>query len=119
MPQIDVSAETYEKIKDQLGVKAKEEHIKEADDMINQCFFFRAVTYHCVGRVIDWMLDGTTTSWIAVLEDASWVADSGRFMQAIKDGTLAEVEPVGLMYLNMGSVVDFFPWRHPLPTEQK
>ena len=54
-----------------------------------------------------------------VLSGASWVADSGRFMQAIKNGELDEVEPVGQAFINMSGVVDFFPWKHSLPTEQK
>jgi hypothetical protein len=53
------------------------------------------------------------------LTEAAWVADSGRFMQAIKEGVLSEVEPVGDMYIMVGSVVDFFPWLHDLPKTQK
>jgi ParB/RepB/Spo0J family partition protein len=40
-------------------------------------------------------------------------------LNAIKEGTLDEVEPVGIMWVNLSSVVDFFPWRHKLPQEQK
>ena len=53
------------------------------------------------------------------LEDAAWIADSGRFSQAILNGELDEVEPVGTMWVNLSSIVDFFPWKHKLPTEQK
>lgn len=80
---------------------------------ISTCWFIRTVTYHLVGRVVSF-----TPEYI-VLEYASWVADSGRFMQAIKDGTLSEVEPVGVAVVNRGSIVDAFPWNHALPTEQK
>jgi hypothetical protein len=55
---------------------------------------------------------------ILELENAAWIADSGRFMQAIKDGVLNEVEPVGRAYINMDTVVDFFPWLHSLPNKQ-
>ena len=83
-------------------------------DLIGKAFFFRTVTYHMVGKVVAQYGGG-----IVQLADASWIADSGRFMQAIKDGKLSEVEPVGEAFLNIKSVTDFFPWNHALPTEQK
>ena len=87
---------------------------KETDVLkIGKSYFFRTVTYHTVGKV-----ESVTGNFVK-LSGASWVADSGRFMQALKDGTLNEVEPVGEEYLNLNTVVDFFPWIHALPNEQK
>lgn len=74
--------------------------------------FLRTVTYHLVGRI-----DAIDGEWVK-LADASWVADSGRLTQAIKDGTLAEVEPVGIAFVNLQTVTDAFPWRHELPDKQ-
>ena len=82
--------------------------------LVGNSYFFRTVTYHLVGRVV-----AEHSNNIVELDQASWVADSGRFMGAIKSGTLNEVEPVGKAYINLKSVTDFFPWVHPLPTEQK
>ena len=81
--------------------------------VIGKSYFIRTVTYHLVGRV-ERIHDG-----FLCLANASWVADSGRFTQALKMAALNEVEPVGEAYVNLGSVVDFFPWSHPLPTQQK
>ena len=40
--------------------------------------------------------------------------------QAIEDGVLNEVEPVtGRVRVNIGSIIDVYEWRHPLPREQK
>jgi hypothetical protein len=78
-----------------------------------KCYFIRTVTYHLVGRVKHVLKN------FLVLEDASWVADSGRFMQAIKQGTLSEVEPVGVAYVSLGAITDAFPWAHELPRNQK
>ena len=88
---------------------------QEADSVfvVGKAYFIRTVTYHLVGRV-ERVHDG-----FLCLTGASWVADSGRFTQAIKNATLNEVEPVGEVYVNLGSVVDAFPWSHPLPTHQK
>lgn len=110
MKTIQVSEETYELIKDQLkdGID-----ISGLDDLVGNKFFFRTVTYHLVGKVTKRIGN------ILQLETASWIASSGRFMQAIKNGTLDEVEPVGTAFINLDTVTDFFPWTHKLPTEQK
>ena len=112
MKTISISDETYELIKEQLKPDEKQD-IKTLEDLIGKKFFFRTVTYHLVGRV------EKIIGQIIELSTASWVAESGRFMQAIKEGKLNEVEPVGQAFLNFQSVTDFFPWNHDLPTEQK
>lgn len=109
---IEISEETYEKLKKQLGEDSFKE-IVSLVDMVGEKFFFRTVTYHLTGRV------KRVIGSILELENAAWIADSGRFMNAIKDGTLNEIEPVGRAYVNINSVTDFFPWKHPLPEKQK
>ena len=109
---LEISDETYEKIKTQLLEEEKFE-VKSFEDFIGKSFYFRTVTYHLVGKVTKQL------GHFLQLEGASWVADSGRFMQAIKNGTLDEVEPVGIAFVNLESVTDFFPWKHPLPKDQK
>lgn len=80
---------------------------------IDEDYFIRTVTYHLIGKV------KKVCGKFLILGNASWVADSGRFMGAIKDGVLDEVEPVGVAYVNIDSIVDAFPWDHKLPKEQK
>lgn len=109
---IEISDETFEKIKEQLG-ESDYKDITSLQDMIGEKFFFRTVTYHLTGRV------KKVIGSILELEHAAWIADSGRFMQAIKDGVLNEVEPVGRAFININSLVDFFPWKHSLPDKQK
>src|SRR5579863_7222284 len=108
---IEVSDETYEKIKQQLGADSFKD-LTTLEDMVGEKYFFRTVTYHMTGRV------KKVIGSILELENASWIADSGRFMNAIQEGKLNEVEPVGRAYLNIQTVVDFFPWCHDLPTKQ-
>lgn len=113
---IEISDETFEKLKLQLAEDAHEDGYKEIvglQDMVGEKYFFRTVTYHLTGRV------KKVIGNILELENAAWIADSGRFMQAIKDGTVKEVEPVGRAYININSVTDFFPWKHPLPEKQQ
>jgi len=112
MPTIEISEETFEKIKDQL----QEDDYKEINsykDLVGGKWFFRTVTYHMVGRV------EKIVGKFLYLKDAAWVAESARFMDTIFKGEVNEVEPVGDCYVNIEAVTDFFPWKHKLLKEQK
>lgn len=109
--EIQLSDEAREAVLQQLG--ATDAAAPNDDPMSSGKWFIRTVTFHLVGRVV------RRAGGFLVLKDASWVADSGRFMQAIKDGTLSEVEPVGDAVVSVASIVDAFPWKHDLPKEQK
>lgn len=109
---IEISDELYETIKEQL-CEDNATDITAWADFVGEKLFIRTVTYHLVGKV------KAVTGNLIELADASWVAESGRFMQAIKDGTLNEVEPVGRCWVNANAVTDLFPWAHALPKAQK
>lgn len=73
--------------------------------------FIRTVTYHHVGEV-----EGVVGDFV-LLKNASWVADSGRFHVALRDGKLSEVEPMpGVVAVNTKAIVDVAEWNHELPT---
>jgi hypothetical protein len=112
VPTLEVSEETLAKIKEQLGVDSFKE-INTYEDLVGQKFFFRTVTYFLTGEV------KKIVGRFVYLKNAAVIFDTGRFMEAIKNGTLNEVEPVGEAFVNMDSVTDFFPWKHTLPTDQK
>jgi hypothetical protein len=81
---------------------------------VGKCYFIRTATYHVVGRLV------RITDSDLVLEDASWVADSGRFHNALRDGELNEVEPfVRPVIVSRGGLIDGTEWIHPLPDAQK
>ena len=113
MPTIEVSDETYARIKTQLRDEELGFDIEDLDDMIGTCWFFRTVTYHLVGRI------KRRVANFFVLEDASWVALGGRLTQLVRNGALEEVEPVGDALVNINAITDAFPWVHPLPKEQQ
>jgi hypothetical protein len=81
---------------------------------VGNSVLIRTVTYFQLGRVVE--LSDTEV----VLEDASWVADTGRFGAALKSGVFSEVEvfpePVSVA---RGSIVDVTKWPHSLPRETK
>ena len=109
---LEISEETYQKIKSQLNENEKID-INSYDDMIGKKFFFRQVTYHAIGKVVKIFGD------VIQLEDACWVADSGEFTKALKEGVLDEVEITGNHFIKFSSNVDFFPWNHDLPNKRQ
>ncbi len=81
---------------------------------IGQKVFIRSVTHYHVGRVV------SVTAHEVALDDASWVADSGKWGEALAKGTLSEHEPFpGLAIVRLGAIVDWCEWAHDLPSEAK
>ena len=114
MKTITISDECFTKLKDQILADSEFKEINALEDMVGEKFFFRTLTYHLTGKV------KKIIGSILELEEASWIADSGRFRQAITDGVLDEVEPVDVdMFVNIASITDAFTWQHKLPREQK
>jgi len=73
--------------------------------------FIRTVTMHFTGKLV------RVTDGELVLKDAAWVADSGRFHQALVTGDLHEVEPYpdGEVVVSRGGIIDVSVWNHALP----
>jgi hypothetical protein len=83
---------------------------------IGKAYLIRTVTMIDIG-IVKAVGDGEL-----VLSNASWIADTGRFHDALKDGAekLAEVEPfTGDVIIGRGAIIDAVEWSHPLPSEQK
>jgi hypothetical protein len=79
-------------------------------------YFIRTVTHHLTGKLIK------VTGKELVLTDAAWIADDGRFHEAIRDGKLNEVEPFPdgcEVIVGRGALVDCVQWSHPLPRSVK
>lgn len=80
---------------------------------IGQAYLIRTVTLYYTGRV------KRVTPKEIILEDAAWIADTGRFSDALKTGVLNEIEPMGEVIIGRGAVVDAAKWTHELPKEKK
>lgn len=81
---------------------------------VGRAYFIRTVTRYQVGRV------ASMSDKFVVLEDAAWIADTGRFSDALKSGEFSEVEPVQGQYrIAIGAIVDFVDWSGKLPLEKK
>ena len=109
--QIDAIHSAVHELKLQLDPKTA----SAFDQFIGKNVFVRTVTYHQIGKLVSY--DG---KFIA-LKDASWIADSGRWADALSKGTLSEVEPFpeGIILVNAEAIVDVCEWKHALPRVQK
>lgn len=81
---------------------------------VGEAYLVRTVTMIVLGK-LDKVFDGEL-----VMSSASWVADTGRFYDALKTGKLNEVEPfTDDVIVGRGSIIDATIWTHKLPKEQK
>lgn len=69
---------------------------------IGENYLIRTVTMIDTGRLV------AVTDGELVLEEACWIADTGRWMQALRSCEFSEVEPFpeGEVIINRGSVID-------------
>lgn len=87
--------------------------------VLGQQVFIRTVTHYYTGRIV------VVTDSDVGLEDAAWIADTGRFADALRDGIgvkSGEVEPYpsGVrVFVSRGAIVDFCEHRARLPGSQK
>ncbi len=77
-------------------------------------YLIRTVTMFNTGRLV------AVTDQELVLEDAAWIADTGRFANAVKTAKFSEVEPFpdGKVIVGRGAVIDAVKITM-LPREQK
>lgn len=109
LQELDELSKKVETKKSDLQYKKMEVPFKVGD-----AYFIRTVTYFATGRV------KAIVGQFLVLNEAAWIADTGRFSDAIAKGVMNEIEPVEVdMFVNISSITDAFPWGHKLPREKK
>ena len=57
-----------------------------------------------------------------LLDKAAWIADTGRFADAMRTGEFLEIEPYPdgvLVRVHAGAIISSCVWPHPLPRAQK
>jgi hypothetical protein len=88
--------------------------VKAHPYQVGKAYLIRTVTHYYTGRVV------SVYAGELVLESAAWVADTGRYYDALKTGKLNEVEPItGPCIIGRGAIVDVNEWNHELPQVQK
>ena len=83
---------------------------------VGENYFIRTVTHHFTGKLVE------VHASELVLEDAAWIADDGRFADAVAKGSFNEVEPFppdSRVIVNRASLVDAVKVGFKLPCSQK
>ena len=81
---------------------------------VGNSVLIRTVTHYHTGKIIEINPDHL------VLDKAAWIADTGRFADALKTGNLREVEPFkDPVAVFKGAIIDITNWGHDLPEKQK
>ena len=81
---------------------------------IGKSYLVRTVTYHLLGKLLH------VTDTELVFTEASWLASSGRFNEALKTGMVNEVEPfINDVIVGRSALIDATIWDHKLPTAVK
>ena len=82
--------------------------------VVGEQYLIRTVTMTQTGRLV--YIDDKEL----LLEDAAWIADTGRFADAIKTGNFNEVEPFESgVIINRSAIVDATLFKNSLPRSQK
>ena len=90
------------------------EPLDDGGFVLGEKVFIRTVTNYFLGLVQQ------VTATSVTLLNASWVADTGLFSEALEKGTLNEVEPyVDDVVISRTAIIDHTAWRHSLPKERK
>lgn len=111
---MDLENLTFKEIKEIQSLLGSSRVIKHPYQ-IGKNYFIQTVTHYYTGCLLEVLTNEL------ILENAAWIADTGRFSDFIKDGKFNEVEPYpsGKLIIGRGSLIQAFEWPHKLPREQK
>lgn len=124
----DINKMTLAEIKDHQSVNAEIEKAigcvpEEIGDVGVSCdspyqvgtaYFIRTVTFYYVGKLKE-LFSGEL-----ILVDASWIPDTGRYGDALKNGKFNEVERIpDFVIIPKSGIIDAVPWAHELPKDTK
>lgn len=116
MEKFDIESLTVKQVKEmQCLLGGQKESACSHPYKIGENYFIRTVTHYYTGKL------ERVYAHELVLSQAAWIADTGRFSDALKTGKLNEVEPFpeGEVIIGRGSVIDAPRWLHELPKVQK
>lgn len=82
---------------------------------VGKNYLIRTITMIDIGKV------KAIIGYYIILENASWIGDTGRFNECLtRNDIFNEVEPFkNDVYLNLNAIVDATPWPYALPTAPK
>ena len=106
----DLTIGQVKEIQSLLGSSRASEHSLPVGEKV----IVRTVTHYYTGRL------AAVTATDIVLEDAAWIADTGRWADVLQSGCPNEVEPfLDPVIVSRGAIVDVTLWRNELLRTQK
>jgi len=82
--------------------------------VVGEQYLIRTVTFFYTGRL------KSVTDTDLVLSNAAWIADTGRFYNALESGKFDEIEPfTSDVIVARGGIIDATIWNNNLPKDQK
>ncbi len=106
MKTIEINGEEYIKKSEAVNITPVEGEFLE----IGKSYFVRTISLYYVGRLVE------LSDKELLFDDASWVASTGRFGEALTSGDLSEIERYpDKVIVNRSMVVDSSEWLHELP----
>lgn len=99
---IDINSLTIGEAKQLAALLQQPQNTVSTAWEIGQCYLIRTVTMIDTGRVVE------VTPYEIVLTDAAWIADTGRFSDALTSLKFSEVEPFpdGRVIVGRGAIID-------------
>ena len=85
---------------------------------VGKAYFIRTVTHHFTGKLVGFSRGGLEL----IMKNCAWIADDGRFTDAMESGNLNEVEIYpsdGDVLINRETIIDAIEWKHSIPDSQK
>jgi hypothetical protein len=107
---------TSQKSQDKKDPSPLKEEITSHPYHIGENYFLRTVTHHYTGKLV------AVYPQELLFEVVAWIADDGRFADALKTGVFNEIEPFPKgkqVIIGRGSLIDGSTLDFPLPTMQK
>ena len=111
---IDTDNLTVKQVRELQGLLGKNDQAVSHPFKIGENYLIRTVTMIQIGR-----LESVGNNEL-VLSNAAWIADTGRFYDALITGKLNEVEPFpNDVIIGRGSIIDATIWTHKSKWQQQ
>lgn len=112
---MDINEMKVGELKALLGMLNKRKSSNDDHWKVGKTYFIRTVTHHYTGVLVK------VTPKELVMTDVAWIADDGRFSEALRKWEFSEVEPFpdGEVLIGRGSILDAYVSNGLPPRKQK
>ena len=112
----DINELTFKQIKEISSLIGNNTKQIKSDYPVGKNVIVRTITMIYTGKLI------SVTDSDFILNECSWIPDTGRYMDFVENGTVSECEPYPEdldVFVNRGSLIDLCELKKSLPRSQK